>query len=464
MSISSLGVGSGILTQDVLDQLREVDEAAQVTPIKLNIINENDKKDALEVLDANMTNLTDSINELKSKTLYDERKADVTGSAVEVTADANTDIQDFTLSVSQIATKEIEESGSFTAEDETIANAAGTLSLSVGGGAAYTINYDETTTLKDLKASINDMVGDEVEATIVQLDTGDFRLFLSTVETGTFGDSATDAVEELAITLTDDSGQLKDTRLTSDMSVVQTGKDAEFTFNGQSVTRSSNNVSDLITGLDITLKEVGTSEVSITQDRDNIMSRLNSFVEKYNSAMTELNSQTKSSTDSEVRGIFSGESIIKGMKSSLEGMIGSVGGGVGTLYDYGFDVDKDGKMTLDESVMNAKLDENPTNVEAFFSGGTFKNADGTTTEIDGAFTEMSVTVESYTKYNATLDQFKDSITNQISTLEDREASAVERLDSKYEILKKQYAAYDAMINKYNQSADMFTQLAADGNN
>ena len=168
MGISSLGVGSGILTQDVLDQLREADEAWQITPISLKILDETDKKKALEVLDASMTNFVDSINELKSKTLYDERKAEVSGTAVEVTADANTDIQDFTLSVSHLATKEIEESGVFTSEDEKIANAAGTLSLSIGGAAPYTINYDENTTLKDLKASINEVVGDEVDATIVQ--------------------------------------------------------------------------------------------------------------------------------------------------------------------------------------------------------------------------------------------------------------------------------------------------------
>ena len=44
MGISSLGTGSGILTQDVLDQLREADDASRIRPIDLDITNDKDKK------------------------------------------------------------------------------------------------------------------------------------------------------------------------------------------------------------------------------------------------------------------------------------------------------------------------------------------------------------------------------------------------------------------------------------
>jgi len=448
MGISSVGVGSSILTQDVLDQLREADEAAQITPIELSLANEGDKKDALEIIDATMENLTDSINEIKSQSLYDERQTEVSGTAVEVTADANSDIQDFTLNVTVLATKQIEESGAFTSADELIANDAGSINLNIDG-QDFTIDYDATSTLTDLKNLINDTAGDKVDATIVQINSGEFRLFVSSVDTGTSEN----------ITMTDNSGQLKDTRVTTDMLAIQNGIDAEFTFNGQSITRTSNNIDDLITGLDITLKEVGTSVVSVSQNRDNIMEKFDSFVEKYNAAITELDSMTQSSTDSEERGIFSSESTIKNMKRAIEDMILSVGGGVGSMVDYGFDVDKDGVMTLDQDLLNSKLDEDSSNVEVFFSGGEFDNGDGTTTTVDGAFTEFSAIAESYTKYGATLNQFEDSITETISNLEDRKLSATERLDAKYEILKKQFIAYDLIISSLNSTSSMFTEMA-----
>jgi len=461
MGISSLGVGSSILTQDVLDQLRKADEAGQIKPIELSIANENDKKDAMEVIDASMKNFIDSINAVKSESLYDERETEVSGTAIEVKADANTDIQDFTLSVSILATKQIEESGAFASQDTKVATEVGDLTLNIGyidaanPGEDFTIHYDENTTLKDLKKLINDEAGDKVDATIVQISSGEFRLFISSVETGT----------NQSITITDDSGKLSDdggttaggTKLTTGLSAIQSGVDAEFTFNGQNIVRHSNSVDDLITGLDITLKETGTSVVSVSQNRDNIMEKIDSFVEKYNSAIHELTKMTKSSAESD-KGIFSNESTIKNMKRAIEDMFSRVGGGVGNLTDYGFDIDKDGKMTVDKDVLNKAMDDNSKNVEAFFSGGTFVNDDATTTDVDGVFTEMSEIIEGYTKYNATLDQFSGSITDSITDLEERKTTATQRLDARYEILKKQFAAYDLMISKFNSASSMFSQM------
>ena len=475
MGISSLGLGSSILTQDVLDQLREADAAGQIKPVTLEIANEGDKKDALELIDASMTNLIDSINEIKSHGLFDERNAEVTGTAVEVSATANSDVQDFTLDVENLATKQIEQSGSFSARDTSIADSAGTLNLNIDG-EDFTIEYDDTTTLDDLKKAINDTAGDKVDATIVQIGSDDFRLFISSADTGgnqniTLSDTTEGASNNKNKDKDKDgsSSGLKDgilSKLTTDFDSepTQEGIDSNFKFNGESITRTSNNVTDLISGLDITLKEVGSSAVSITQDRETIMEKIDSFVEKYNSTMVELGKMTKPSIDNTSRGIFSSESTIKGMKNSIADMMSTIGGGVAYMSDFGFDIDKDGEMTVDKTVINDKLDENAANVEAFFAGGTYANSDGTTTELDGMFTELSSKVEEYTKYNATLDQLKDSITESISSLEERKTTATERLDSKYAILKRQFAAYDAMISKFNSASSMFTQMANAANN
>ena len=448
MAISSLGVGSGILTQDLLDQLREADEASLIRPIDLKIANEKDKQNAYDVLEANIKNLKDSINELKTPLLYDERSVEVVGSSVTVEADANSDIQEFTLDVTQLATKQIEESGQFNSSTDRIASGSGSLNLNIDG-EDFTIDYTDTTTLEDLKKSINDIAGDKVSATIVQIGTDDYRLFLNSTDTGAAQD----------ITITDNDGNLSGTQLTDDLTAVQEGVDAEFTFNNQTITRSSNKVDDLITGYHITLQETGVSQVNVKQDRENILNRVNSFVEKYNAAITELNKLTKSSTESDERGIFSADSTIKSLKSTLEDMIGSVGGGVGSLYDYGFDVDRDGKMSFDQSTFEEKLDENPKNVEAFFSGGDYTKADGSVVTLTGAFGEMYEKIDAYIGTNGILDQFQSSLSSTISELEERRMSMVERLDDKYNTLQKQWSAYDAMINKLNSASAMFVELA-----
>jgi flagellar hook-associated protein 2 len=451
MGISALGTGSSILTQDLLDQLRDADEAAQITPIEYSLADNKDKAAEFDVIDANMTNLYDAIGELKTPSLFDERTTSVSGSSVEITADANSDLQDFTLDVTQLATKQIEESGSYGDKTSTIASDSGSMTLSVGD-QDFTIDYTADTTLEDLKNSINDVAGDAVNATIVQVAEGDYRLFLNSADTGSNQD----------ISFTDDSGNLSGTQLTDDLTAVQLGVDAEFTFNGQEITRSSNEVDDLITGYDITLKELGTSEVSVTQNRENITDKIDSFVEKYNSAMDEIGRATKNSTDSSERGIFSSDSTFKAMERDLRNMLDKVGGGVGTIYDYGFDIDKDGKMSIDKTVFNDKMDENPANVEAFFSGGDFTNADGSVTTVEGAFTEMSDTTYEYTRFNGMLDNYKTYLDENTSSLEESKTRATERLDAKYETLKKQYAAYDSMIASFDNAAAAFTEMQNTG--
>lgn len=458
MAISSLGVGNGILTQDVIDQLRKADEAGRITPITLKLADENDKQDALKIIDSSMTNFIDSINAIKTATLWNERSATISsGTSVEVTAASNSDVQDFSLEVISLATKQIEQSGSFSAETDLVGGGlAGQMNLNIDG-TDYAIDYTETTTLKELKDLINNVAGEKVDATLLNVGAGDVRLVISSVNTGTTQDiSITD------VTGTIDS-RLKDYDITTNptgLNQLQAGGDASFNFNGQAITRTSNTVDDLITGLTITLKEPGLSQVSVAQDRTSILEKFDSFVEKYNSAINELNKMTKSSTESDERGIFSSDSTIKSMKREIQDMMNSLGGGVGSMVDYGFSIDKDGVMSIDKTILEQKMDDEPTNTQAFFSGGDFTNpTTSAVTTLTGVFAEMSTIVESYTKTNTVLDQLKESLTERISTLEDRKLTATERLDAKYDIMKKQFAAYGLIISKLNSASSMFVQMA-----
>ena len=467
MSISSLGVGSGVLTSTTLDQLKAVDETAKIQPIDLNLALEKDKKNALEIVDAKMTNLIDSITALKTPALYDERQATVKGTSVEVTASPNSDLQSFTLDVTQLATKEINGSGAFGASNANIATANGSMTLDIKDAAGnitttYTVDYTSTMTLDDLKNSINSVAGKDLSASVVKVANGDYRLFLNSVNEGA----------DQNISITDISGNLSDdggttaggVNLTTGISTVQNGLDAKFSYNGQAIQRGSNNISDLITGYNITLKELGSSTVSVEQNRTSIIDKIDSFVSQYNAAMDELAKVTKNSTDAATRGIFASDSNIKSMQRDVRNILDTMGGGVANIYDYGFDIDKSGRLSFNSTVFNAKLDTSTTNTEAFFSGGNYTNANGTVTTINGAFNDMAAVVENYTKYNKTLDLFKNDINDRISSLENSKTLAQKRLDTKYATLAKQWAAYDSVINRTQSSSSLFTQLINAGKN
>lgn len=449
MGVSSLGAGSSILTQNVLDQLRAADDAQFIKPVDLNIAAEKDKQNALKTVNSAMSDLQSVLVGLGAGSDYDKRKASVSGDAISVSASSGTASQSFSLEVTSLATKDIKQSGSFGSKTDTIANGSGSLTLSVGD-SSYNINYDGSTTLEDLAKAINKDAKDGVSASIVQVATGDYRLFLSSAKTGS----------NQAISITDNGSGL-DNKLTSSLANVQSGTDASFKYNGIDITRHDNQVDDLIDGISITLNKAGTSNVAVSEDRSALLKSMDDFVAKYNSTISQLDTLTKASQDASVRGIFSNESTIKDMKRDLKDMLELVGGG--NLASYGFSVDDSGKLKLDKDVLNAKIDENPANAMAFLSGGTYTNPDSSTTQKKGAFNEMLDKVDSYLGSGKVLDGYKKSTDDNLAMYNDRKDAATKRLDARYDILKKQYAAYDAMIAKLNSASQMFNQMIATQN-
>jgi len=456
MGISSLGAGSSILTQDVIDQLRAADESKFVTPLDSKIKAEDKKSDKFDFLNAHMDNLYESLKSLNEYGVFEARSTSVgNDSIVEINAKESSDIQDFSLEVENIATKEIVQSGSFDSKTAKISDGDGSMKLSVGD-KDFTIDYNVSTTLEDLKNLINDKADGSVSATIVQVSSGNFKLLLSSDETGTGKDiSITDNDDHLSDKLLDDADPDDDV---DGMTTVQDGVDAKFKFNGVEITRESNSVDDLLSGVTITLKDVGKTNVNIQQDREHIEERITNFVDKYNSAIYQLGEDTKSSQEVSERGAFSSDSVIKGMKSSLVNIISTVGEGQGKLLDFGIEVGDDGRLSLNSTKLNEKLDEDPANVKSFFTGGTFTKSDGHTVELKGVFDEIETEVAKYSKYGAVLDKFKDSMSIRTKSLTEQKEKAIERLDTTYATMKKRFASYDLMISKFNNASSMFTQM------
>jgi flagellar hook-associated protein 2 len=456
MGISSLGAGSSILTQDLIDQLKAADEAKFIRPIDTSLKVQKEKSAAFGVLDALMDNVYQSLKGLTEFGVFESRIASATDDSIaNVDVNDGSDIQDFKLEVTHLATKEIEQSGKFTTRTSVIADGNGKLDLSVGS-EIFTFDYDSETTLENIKDAINKDAGDSVNATIVQVADDDFRLLLTAANTGTN--------QEISIVDKVGAGEhlfemlKEDTDTTDGMTNVQIAVDASFKFNGLDITRSSNVVDDLLSGVTITLKDAGNTNISVKQNREYIESKITNFIDKYNSVMYQLNEDTKASQDIEERGVFSGNSTIKGMKSAMVNILSTIGEGQGKIQDYGIEVDEDGRLSLDAKKLNKKLDDDATSTQSFFVGGTFTKLDGTTTEMKGIFSELEDEVEKYSKYNAVLDQFKTSMSTRTESLNEQKIRATKRLEANYEIMAKRFAAYDLMINKFNSASQMFSQM------
>lgn len=371
-SLSSLGLGSdSVLSYDVIDSLRAVDETAQLDPIDEDLATNSTQQTDLDTLTTLASALQTAASALADDTYYLQRTATVSNDAVSVTADGGTTVQDFTLHVSSLAQQDIYQSTGFSSETSTITTADDTLTIEING-SSYSFAVTSSTTLTDLADMINDKLDGSITASI--LDTGGdtpYKLILKSDETG----------EDYAMTLSS-ANYTADSSSTNILTSlgwddtdnhIQTATDASFTYNGVSITRSSNTVDDLIVGVTITLNEVqdtgDTTTVSIEQDWTDVKTQIASFVTAFNSLVSNLDEATSYDSEEETAGVFQGVSQLTSFLSALKKEIQSVDDDGRSLVDYGLTFE-DGTLSFDEDTFDDMVEDDPEDVQDFFMGST----------------------------------------------------------------------------------------------
>lgn len=441
-SISSLGIGSGVLTSDVIDQLKAADKAKFVTPIEDKITLNTQQQDAYKLVSTYMNTLKADISSLSYDTLFDNKNATVSGSA-KVSVSSGASVESFTLDTTQLAQKEVTQFGALTSKLDSVASGSGTFTITMGTGTSYDIPYTNGMSLSDFAQSITDVAGSQVSASILETSTGQFNLVLSSATTGadqsmTFSDTGNIAAQFQAYNATTN---------TSGYQEIQTAQDALFKYNGIDVTRSTNNITDLVTGLDITLTTQGdSSTVDITEDNTSVIDTMTSFVDNYNTLIANLNDMTAYNADAKTKGVFQGDSFIKGIGRTITAAITQIKGG-DSLVNYGISLNRDGTMAFDSTALEDKLSSDSTAVKEFFTGSVDSNGN----VVNGLFTDLNDTMNSYTGYGKMLSSFQTGLTSDATSLEERRAQAQASLDSRYEIMSKRFASYDSVINKVNSS-------------
>jgi len=560
-TVSSLGMASGVLTSDMIDKFKSVDTANIITPIDNKITLNTQKSQALDLLKSLLTSFKSSVSALDDDSLYQSRTVSGGNDYVSSSAIAGSQIRDFSLNVTNIAKKSVIESGDYTSLTAPIANGAGTLKLGIGG-KSYSINYTASTTLGDLKQAINDAAGSSVTASTLQTGTSKYNLVLTSKTTG----------QDQAVSLTDISGNLSDTKLLTpntksgsfsaaddfiaaidtsgemtlnvggttknfaytetttlqgmadminadttisakvsanivqygsndfrmvltpksadvastitmsdsaggglssmftsgasttagSMGIIQDGKDAHFTFDGISMTRSTNTITDISNGLTVNLlKDSGSANIAVSQDRSKVSTNMQSMVSSYNTLIKQLSDMTVYDATAGKVGVFNGDNTIKNISREITRMITSADSKGQGLSGYGISLDKTGTMTFDSKVFTAKMDANPDGTEAFFSGKTTVSTEGVATTTDGIFTSFNNLLNGYTSATTGLvTKLAQSAKDATTSLTADKVKANALLTARYDTMSAKFAAYDSMISKVNASfASLKQQIA-----
>lgn len=368
-SLSSLGLGSdGALSYDTIDKLREVDEAAQLDPIDTKLTTNSTKQTDLSTITSLASTLKSATSALSDDTYYLQRTTTVSNDAVTVTADGGTNVQDFTLRVDTLAKQDIYQSTSFASATSTFTSASDTLTLSIDG-KDYDFAVTSSTTITELADMINDKLDGKVTASILNTGgTNPYRLIIKSDNTG--AENAITISSGNASTLTSLGYDVANNHL-------QTATDATFTYNGVSVTRSSNTVDDLIVGVTITLNDVQASTesttVSIKQDWTDVKEQLTTLVTAYNDLMTNLQKATTYDSEAGTAGIFQGVSQLTNLSASIRKQLLSIDEDNRSLVDYGISLNDSGSLEFDEDAFNTKIKDDPADIQDFFVGSTDYN-------------------------------------------------------------------------------------------
>jgi len=422
MSISSVGIGSGILTSDLLEQLKQSDTSILLDPIKNKINNINNKESQFKQIESIMVEFKSKTESLASPTIFDNRASNISNSNVEINNIDGVDVQSFEISNISLAQTDIYNTNTVYNKSDTLSNLGnGTLNINIDN-IDYSISYDATDTLESINDKIKIIAGDSLNSIILKVSENSYELSISAKDTNK------------NITFTDSNATNNSLLNNLGFNELQNAKPATFDFNGINITRDNNSFSDLIDNVDIKLinNSNDISKIDITQDNENILTGVEEFVSLFNSVITSVSNSTNKDT-----GALNGESYIKSISRDLTSTIFDFNLVNNNLIDYGIDIDKDGVMTFDKSILNNRLNNDPSQTKDFFTNN------------NGLFSTLNNKLDTYTHYGKGFDIFENSLESEKNRTTNYYEKETIRLEARYEILKKQFIAYDSVINKLN---------------
>jgi len=430
-TITSLGLGSsGILNSDLIDQLKAADKAGFVDPIARKQDLAEQKQDELGVISNLMDELSSSIADMNTSDMYQSVLSDVSGDSVSIETSTGAVAQDFSLEVTQLATKDIFESNDgFDSEEAALE--AGDFTVSIDG-SDYSISIEDGDTISDLVDKINSQTDGKVEASLLNVG-GDnpYRLIVKSADTG----------EKNQISISTDS----DSFSSGLDRVGDPAQDAKFKLDGVEVTRSSNTVDDLIDDVTITLKSTGTSDVTLTEDTQKMVDGLEKFVNDYNNLINKITADTKYDPDTGEAGLFQGDREIRDIKSDLRDVMESVISKDGKrMTDFGLEFEKDGTLSFDQTKFEEAYKADPSVTTEFFKSS----------DVESGFFEKldNIAYDIGTKSDGVLKSLQNNYDDQIRTLAEEYQKAQDKLDSKYDILTDKFAAYDRIMGQLSNQA------------
>ncbi|ADG08936.1 flagellar hook protein [Caulobacter segnis] len=380
------GTISGLDT-DSLIEAAVAQKTARADTLDAKVTANTTKISSYQTLQSLLDDITSSMSSLKSTTYsslststgnaFDDKTAYLTASdgsdatdIIAVSAESDAVAASYTVTVSQLAKAMKVASDSL--DSSTALGQGGDFTIGVAGGTPATIAVTSDMTLSDLAEAINeqsDTTG--VSATLLKVSAGAYKLVLSAADTNVDIALSDTSGVAAAIGLVDDSGDFTN--------VLQAAQPAIATIDGVTITSDSNQLTDTIPGLAISLLQITTTDQTVTLDVEadyaDIKTAITDFIDAYNALRDFLDTNSAVSADGTVAedAVLFADSLLRGVTKQLSATLSTKAGSdadANSLAALGVTLTADNKLELsDETTLDNLLLTDLDGLRSFFESG-----------------------------------------------------------------------------------------------
>ena len=378
------------------------------------------------------------------------------------------------MQVDRLATVDTRISDQFTASASTIGTGTKNFTISVASPTeadeanreSIAVSVDITATtdeeaLDEIAAAINAAMLDayndgtiesleRANASVVKETSDSARLSLRSGQTGynnriefsadPDGLLASLGISNAALAAGTTGGQVKNVGTSEDTSDLS----SQIQLDGLTIYRDSNQITDALDGLTLTLKEANAKsyEFSVTPDSSGIEDEVNDFIEKYNDILAYIKSKSNVDGESGIRGILAGDSSFTTLRLNMrENLITKVDGqpadGPSQITDLGIELQSDGRLKLDDAeTLLQVVEQDPDAVRDLFGGD------------DGIGTRLINSMEDFLGFKGIIFERKSNIDTRISNLNERIARVDDQLARREESLRSEFARLQEAIQLF----------------
>lgn len=322
----------------------------------------------------------------------------------------------------------------------------GSLTLRVMG-TDYNVNIADGAALSDVALAIRQS-GAPVSATVVNDGTSNYLSILNN-ETG----FPLTGVAADALTITENYTGSGNSVL--GFAEVQAAVNAEVKVDGLLIKRTSNNISDVIPGVTLSLKAVTAANetVVIGNDITGTATNIQKFVDAYNESLKLIQAQLQSSATTDRATTLAGDTALRSLQRNLQGLVTSevtAGGTVRVLADLGVKSARDGSLSIDSTVLKAAIARDSASVNELFADAT-----------EGLGKLTSTLATNYTNAaNGILVSKRKGLEVTVEKMNDAIETLEMRIETRRQGLIAQFAAMEKIVSNMRSLGNFLSQQSA----